>query len=111
MHKLMTSLAIAGALVASSVGMASAAMMAAPKMAAPATKTITGVVLSVNTKLCTVTLSNEGVYLFAKGCKLSKITVGEWVTVTWWLSGNSRDASNIVAAKPMSGMMMMGMMH
>ena len=106
MSKLLLSLAVAGALVASSTAVTMAAAAAAPVW-----KTTTGKVLSTDTKHCTVTLSNEGVYLFAKGCNLSKITVGEWVTITWTPSGNSFDASKIVAAKPGSGMMMMGMMH
>jgi len=105
MNKLVTSLAVAATLMASSAGTASAATMAAP-----AIKTTTGVVLSVDTKHCIVTLSNAGFYVFPKGCNLSKITTGEWVTISWTLNGTTHDASKIVAAKPMSGMMM-GMPH
>jgi hypothetical protein len=116
MHKLLISLVVATALATSSVAMA-AAPMAPAKAAAPATMTANGKVVAVSTKYCTVSLANLGVYVFGKGCKLSKITVGEWVTITWSKSGNWRKATKIVAAKPMgmAGMMMMmpmmGMKH
>lgn len=101
MHKLLVSLAVVASLGASSVAMA-AAPMAAPAKMAPAAITTTGAVVAVSTKFCTVTLGNEGVFLFGKGCKLSKITVGEWVTITWWKSGAKREATKIVASKSMN---------
>ena len=114
MHKLLISLVVASALATSSVAMA-AAPMAPAKAAAPATMTTTGQVIAVSTKFCTVTLGNRGVYAFGKGCRLSKVTVGEWVTITWSRCGNLRKATKIVVAKPigMAGMMMpmMGMKH
>ena len=102
MHRVVISLAVAASLSLSFAGVASAAAAAAA--AKPATMTTTGKVLSVNAKNCTVTLSNRGTYLFGKGCSLGKITVGEWVTITWTLSGSNYDASKIVASKS-TGMM------
>ena len=100
MRKLLLSLVMVASLGASSSAMAAMAPMAHGKMA-PAAMTTTGAVVAVSTKFCTVTLANHGVYLFGKHCHLSKITVGEWVTISWWKSGALREATKIVAAKPM----------
>jgi hypothetical protein len=108
MHRLFVSLVIAASLslpVAGLIAATGAEAAAAAPMAAPAAMTTTGKVLAVDTKHGTVTLSNKGVFVFGKGSNLSKITVGEWVTITWTLSGSTRDASKIVASKS-TGMMM-----
>lgn len=111
MYKLIASLLVAATLATSSASIAAAPMAA--KAPPPAVKTTTGVVSSVSTKFCTVALSNMSVYVFAKGCKLSKVTVGEWVSITWWAKGNLRLATKIWPAKKpsMADMMKMGMMH
>ena len=108
MHKLFVSLVVAASLSVPMAGLVATDAMAAaaaPKAAAPAPLTVTGKVLSVDTKHGTVTLSNRGVYVFGKGVNLSKITVGEWVTITWTASGSTRDGWKIVASKS-TGMMM-----
>src|SRR5579863_2430486 len=99
MNKLFVSLVVAVSLSVPMAGFAATNAIAAAAAAAPAAMTTTGKVLSVDTKHGTVTLSNRGVYVFGKGVNLSKITVGEWVTITWTASGSTRDGSKIVASK------------
>lgn len=67
--------------------------------AAPAAMTSTGTVRAIDAKLCTVTIANMGVFVFGKHCNFAKITIGEWVTVTWTKNGGMRDATKIVAAE------------
>lgn len=103
MRKLLVSLIVAASLAVPSAGLVTAtSAVAAAKVAAPAAMTAVGKVVAVSTKYCTVTLANEGVFVFGKGCKLSKIKVGDWVTITWTKSGNWRHATKIVESKAMS---------
>lgn len=84
-------------LVAASLAVAPAAI----GKTAPAAMTSTGTVRVIDSKLCTVTIANMGVFVFGKHCNFAKITVGEWVTVTWTKNGSMRDATRIVAAAPL----------
>lgn len=76
-------------LVVAAIGASSAAMAAHS-----VTK---GVVESFDAKACTVTLADKTVYSFGTRCNLSKVKVGEKVTISWVMKGKVMVASQLVA--------------
>jgi Protein of unknown function (DUF1344) len=76
------------------------ASLAAASMAMAATPTVTnGIIKSLDSKACTVTLADEVTYQFAPKCDFSKMSAGEKVAVTWTLNGKVNQATAIVASK------------
>jgi Cu/Ag efflux protein CusF len=76
-----------------------AAIIAASTVAYAAASTDTGVIQSIDTKAKTVTLADGKVFSLAKSIKLSKLKVGENVTVTFETKGDKNTASKIVETK------------
>ena len=63
-----------------------------------ATTTAKGDIKSLDGKACTVTLSDNFVYQFGKGCSLAKLKVGEKVAIVWTLRDNVRQAVQMFVA-------------
>ena len=119
MNKLLVSLVVAASLSVPAAGFmtvdAMAATMTKPAMTKPAPvvkpapakpapaawQTSVGKIVAVSAKFHTVTLANEGVFVFGKGVNLSKVTVGDWATITWTKGAKFRVATKIVTAKTM----------
>lgn len=81
---------VLSALVLASLGLSSAAMAAAT--------TVTGAVTAIDAKNETVTV-DKNVYIFPAKFDLSKVKVGEKVTVTFEAKAGKNDATKIDAAK------------
>jgi hypothetical protein len=81
---------VVSALVLASLGLSSAAMAAATA--------VTGAVAAIDAKNETVTI-DKTVYIFPAKFDLSKIKVGEKVTITFEAKAGKNDATKIEAAK------------
>lgn len=79
---------IGAVVAASAIGLAGAAYAAEA----------TGVIKSIDTAEDMVTLDNGSTYDVAKTVKLSGLTVGEKVTITYTQSGKTMDATAIARA-------------
>ena len=97
MRKFALPLLIVAALSASSAMAATTPAKPAPKPA-PAPTMTTGTVKAINAKSETVTLDNKPVYYFPAKFDLSKIKVGEKVTITWTALGKKDLATAIAPA-------------
>lgn len=76
-------------LLVASLGVSSAAMAATMH-------TTKGAIKALDAKACTVTLVNKDVFHLGAKCDLSKLSVGENVTVTWHVKNKLDWASKIV---------------
>jgi hypothetical protein len=63
------------------------------------TSTAKGTIKALDSKACTVLLSDSYAYQFGKGCDFSKLTVGELVAIVWVPQGTVRSAVQVFVSR------------